>query len=211
MVTVIPWWALVAGIAAPMLLIGGVLVGTTLQPAAYSPVRDTISELAGGGATDSWVMTSALIGVGFCYVLVGLGLKPARMVGRILLVAGGVATLLIAAFPQPRNGYSLAHELAVIAAAGACCTWPVFAAHRRHPVLLLTRPPSFAAVGVLLGLAGWYAFESHGALLGIAERCAAAAPALWLLTVVVGSRCALMPSDRTSRNRFQPSPEVVAP
>jgi hypothetical membrane protein len=181
-----------------MLLIGGIFVGTTLQPAAYSPVRDTISELAGGEATDRWVMTSALIGVGLCYVLVGLGLKPARMVGRILIIGGGAATLLIAAFPQPRYGYSFRHELAVIAAAVACCSWPVFAAHRRHSVMLLTRPPSFAAVGVMLGLAAWYAFESHGAVLGIAERCAAIAPALWLLMVVVGSQWALLQSDRMS-------------
>lgn len=192
MVKVIPWWALVAGIAAPMLLIGGVFVGATLQPVSYNPVRDTISELAGGGATDSWVMTSAIVGVGLCYLVVGLGLKPARIVGRLLLVGGGVATLFVAALPQPRYGYSLAHELAVIVAAAACCTWPVFAAYRRHPVLLLTRAPSFAAAGVLLGLLAWYAFESNGALLGIAERCAATAPALWLLTVVVASQRALV-------------------
>jgi len=188
MVKAIPWWAVVAASAAPVLLIGGFFVATAMQPASYNPVRDTISELAERRATDSWVMTSALVGVGLCYLLAALGLRLARHVGRVLLAGGGVATLLIAAFREPPQGYSLAHELAVIAAALICCTWPVFAAHRRHPALLLTRAPSFAAAGVSLGLAAWYALESHGALLGLAERCAAAAPPLWLFAVVVTTR-----------------------
>jgi hypothetical membrane protein len=190
-VKAIPWWAVVAAGAAPVLLIGGFLVATALQPASYTPVRDTISELAAQGATDSWVMTSALVGVGLCYLITAIGLKPARRAGRVLLAAGGTATLLIATFRQPHQGYSLPHELAVIAAALTCCTWPFFASHRLHPALLLTRAPGIAATGVLLGLAAWYALESHGALLGLAERCAATAPPLWLLIVVLTSRRAL--------------------
>ncbi|MGP8066170.1 MAG: DUF998 domain-containing protein [Acidimicrobiales bacterium] len=182
---VIPWWAVAAAGAAPVLLIGGFFGAAAVQPASYNPVRDTISELARQGATDPWVMTSALTGLGFCYLFVALGLRPARRVGRVVLVCGGVATLLIAMFRQPNHGYSLPHELAVVAAALTCCAWPLFASHRRHPALLMTRTPSFLATGVTLGLAAWYALESHGALLGVAQRCAAAAPALWLLAVVI--------------------------
>jgi hypothetical membrane protein len=190
-VKAISWWVVAAAGACPVLLIGGFLVATSIQSASYNPVRDTISELAGQGATDSWVMTSALAGVGFCYLLVGLGLQPAGGIGRVLLASGGVAVLFIAVFRQPHHGYSLPHELAVIVAALTCCTWPVFAWHRRYPAPLLTRAPSLAAVGVLLGLVAWYALESHGALLGLAERCAAAAPALWLLAVAGTTRRAL--------------------
>jgi len=192
-VKAIPWWVVAAAGAAPVLLIGGFFVATAIQPASYNPVRDTISELAGQGATDSWVMTSALAGVGFCYLLAALGLQPAGRVGRVLLAGGGVAVLLIALFRQPHRGYSLPHELAVIAAALTCCTWPVFASHRRHPALLLTRTPSIAAAGVSLGLVAWYALESHGALLGLAERCAATAPPLWLLAVAIATRRTLAP------------------
>jgi len=53
MVKAIPWWAVAAASAAPVLLIGGSFVATAMQPASYNPVRDTISELAGQGATDS--------------------------------------------------------------------------------------------------------------------------------------------------------------
>lgn len=187
----IPWWTVAAASASPVLLIGGFFVAAALQPASYSPVRDTISELAGRGAADPWVMTSAIGAVGLCYLLTASGLRPAGRVGRVLLAGGGVATLLIAVFRQPRHGYSLAHELAVIIAALTCCTWPAFASHRRHPSRLLTRPPSLAAVGVSLGLATWYALESHGPLLGLAERAAASAPPVWLLAVAVTTRRAL--------------------
>jgi hypothetical membrane protein len=192
----VPWWALAAACAAPILLIGGFLFAATLQPPSYDAVRDTISQLAKQGATDSWIMTIALAGVGVCYMLTALGLRPAYPAGRVLLAGGGVATLLIALFRQPRHGYSVSHELAVIAAAVTCCTWPAFGWRRLHPPLLLARTPGLLAAGVSLALAAWYGLESHGALLGIAERCAAAAPPLWLLAVVVTTRHVLAQTNR---------------
>ena len=191
MVKAIPWWTAAAATAAPVLLIGGFLVATAMQPASYNPVRDTISGLAEQGAADWWVMTSALAGLGLCFLLVALGLPPAGRAARALLASGGVATLLIAFFREPRHGYSLVHELAVIAAALTCCTWPVFASRRFHPALLLRRTPSFSATSVSLALVAWYALESHGALLGLAERCAASAPPLWLFAVVVTTQRAI--------------------
>lgn len=193
-----PWWAVAAATVAPALLVAGFSVSAALQPASYNPVRDTISQLAGRGASDSWVMTSALAGLGMCYLLAALGLHSARRVGRFLLAGGGVATLSIALFRAPRHGYSVAHELAVIAVALTCCSWPAFASRRGHPASLLTRGPSFAAAGVSLALAAWYAIEHHSALLGLAERCAAAAPPLWLLAVAVTTRRPTTPfNDRT--------------
>lgn len=188
---VIPWWAVAAAAAGPVLLIGGYLLATALQPTSYNPVHDTISALAEQGATDSWLMTSALAGLGVCYVLAALGLHPARRLGRAVLAGGGVATILIAALRQPHHGYSVPHELAVVAVALSCCSWPVFAAHRRHRAPLLTRGPSIVAAAFCGALAVWFALESDGTLLGLAERCAAAAPPLWLLIVVVTTRRAL--------------------
>lgn len=183
----IPRWATAAGLAAPGVLIGGFIAATAVQPPTYDPVRDTISQLAAHGATDPWVMTSALIGVGLCYLLFALGLRPATRAGRILLAAGGAATILIALFRQPYRGYSLGHEFAVVATALTCCTWPAFAWQRPPTARLLGRNPCFGAAAFSVGLAGWYALESHGALLGIAERCAAAAPPLWIFAVALTS------------------------
>jgi hypothetical membrane protein len=197
----IPWWAVGAATAAPVLLVGGFLVAAAIQPASYNPVRDTISELAEQGATDWWLMTAALVGVGFCYVLAALGLQPAGRAGRVLLATGGIAVLSIAAFRQPDRGYSLPHELAVIGAALTCCTWPVFASRRRPAAFLLARATSTVAVGVSLGLATWYTLESNGPLLGLAERCAATVPPLWLLTVVVTTRHTLNHSPLGDRSQ----------
>jgi hypothetical membrane protein len=206
MVKAIPWWAVGGALACPTLLIGGFSVATALQPASYDPVRDTISQLASQGATDWWVMTSALAGVGLCYLVVAIGLWPARGAGRVLLGSGGVATLLIALFQEPRHGYSYRHEVAVILTVLFCCSWPAFASRRGERLLLLRRLPSFAAAGVSLGLAGWYALESHGPLLGLAERCAAMAPPLWLLTVVITSQLTLR-SDKGVLSDEQPTVE----
>lgn len=184
----IPLWAAGAAVAAPWILIGGFLGSTALQPASYDPVRDTISQLAAQGAADPFLMTAALAGVGVCYLLAAVGLTPAGAPSRALMATGGLATLCIALFRQPSRGYSVEHEIAVIVAALTCCTWPAFARQRASGAALLARAPSIAATAILLGFAAWYALEAHGSLLGLAERCAAAAPPLWLCAVVVTTR-----------------------
>jgi hypothetical membrane protein len=181
----------VAAGAAPALLVVGFLVGAMLQPVSYDSLRDTISMLAARGAADPWVMTAAIAAVGACYLLTALGLIAARRIGRLALAGGGVATLSIAAFPTPLHGYSRPHALAVIAASTTMCAWPLLAAHRQHRARLLRFGPSVAASAVTFGLIMWFTF--NGGELGLAERCAAVAPALWLLPVASGARRALVP------------------
>jgi len=183
----IPWWALASAGAAPVLLVGGWTLADALQPPGYDPVRDTISALAALGATDRWVMTSALAGLGACHVVTALGLRPARLRGRVVFGVGGVATVMVAAFPQPAHGNSLSHTVAATVAFVALGAWPALAA-RRSPSPLLSRPVSLAASGVLLGLVAWFAAELHGGQRGLAERAAAGAQALWPLAVVVTTR-----------------------
>jgi hypothetical membrane protein len=187
----IPRWALVSAGAAPVFLIGGWVVAEARQPPGYDPIRDTISALAARGATDRWIMTSALAGLGACQVVTALGLRPARTPGRVVLAAGGVATVLVAAFPQPAHGNSVAHTVAATVAFVALGAWPLAAARRHTRALLLTRPASALASGVLLGLVVWFAVELHGGQRGVAERAAAGAQALWPLAVVVTARRAL--------------------
>jgi hypothetical protein len=120
-----------------------------------------------------------------------MGIRPARRVGRLLLAAGGGATVLVAVFPQPVRGNSVAHTIAAGAAFVALATWPLFAAHRKGTAPLLTRPVEAATSVVLLGLVVWFAAELHGSQRGLAERAAAGAQALWPLAVVVTTRRAL--------------------
>ena len=197
----VPWWAVVAAAAAPALLIGGFFVAASLQPASYSSVRDTISELAAQGATGPWVMTMALGALGICYLLVACGLRPARRAGRVALACGGVATVLIAAFRQPHHGYSVAHEAAVVAAICTICAWPVLGARRGSWAPFLTFPASITATAVTVGLTMWFVFEQHRGELGLAERCAAVSSPLWLLLVVLTTRSALAPAAPESAER----------
>src|SRR5271165_5736157 len=53
----VPGWAVGAALLAPVVLVGGWLVAGALQPASYSPMRQTMSVLAGHSGTDRWVMT----------------------------------------------------------------------------------------------------------------------------------------------------------
>lgn len=184
----VPWWSTVSAAAAPVLLVGGWTLAESRQPSNYDPVRDTISALAARGATDRWIMTSGLAGLGACYLVTAAGLAPAKTAGRWVLAIGGVGTVLVAAFPQPAEGNSVAHTVAATVAFVALAAWPACAARRRPcPSLLSPTASALATVG-LLGLVGWFALELHGGQRGLAERFAAGAEALWPLAVVLTAR-----------------------
>jgi hypothetical membrane protein len=196
----IPWWALAPASVAPVALVVGWTVAAARQPAGDNPIRDTISALAATGATDRWIMTSALAVVGACYVMTAATLRPPSPVGRLVLAGGGVATVLVAAFPQPAHGNSVAHTVAATVAFLALGAWAAFAANRRSPAPLLRPPAAIASTVVLLGLVAWFAIEIHGGHRGVAERAAAGAQALWPLTVVVTALVAqLAPAENPSR------------
>jgi hypothetical membrane protein len=191
MVNRIPWWAVVSAGAAPVLLGGGWTLAASLQPPGYDPIRDTISALAAHGAADRWVMTSALAALGACHVITSVGLRPVRRTARMVLAGGGLATILVATFPQPSQGNSVAHTVAATGAFIALGAWPAFAAHREPGAPLLTRSACAGATALMLGLVVWFAAEIHGGQRGLAERAAAGAQALWPLAVVFTTRRAL--------------------
>ena len=188
----VPWWGVVSAAAAPVLLIGGWTVAAGLQPGSFNAVVSTISALAARGAADRWVMTLALAGTGTCYVLTGLALRPAAWPGRIILMAGGVATVLVAANPQPGAGASSpAHVSWAAAGFIALTAWPLAAARREPAAPALLRPAgSASAAGVLAGLLLWFGAElaTAGRQLGLAERILAGAQAAWPLILVLACR-----------------------
>jgi hypothetical membrane protein len=201
----VPRWAVVAAAAAPTLLIGGFTIAAALQPPSYDAVRDTISALASGGATDPWVMTSALIAVGICYVLTALGLRSAHRFGRVALACGGLATLFIAIFREPLHGYSVPHALAVTTSCVMMCAWPLLGGRREHRAPLLKPRAGISAAAIILGLVLWFALEANGAAEGVAERCAAVAAALWLFPVAFTTRRAITRASTTGNSPAQRS------
>jgi hypothetical membrane protein len=161
-------------------------VAAWLQPAGYSSTRQTISELAGHGATDRWLMTVALVGVGLCHLVTAYGLGAATA-GRLVHALGGVATLGVAAFALPAVGSSGPHTLAASIAFATLAVWPALGWYRRSPVWGLRPAVAIPAAALLLALVGWFAATlwGGGEWVGLSERVAAGAQALWPLVITL--------------------------
>ena len=188
----VPWWGLASSAVAPVLLVGGWTLAAGLQPGSFDSVSGTISSLAGQDAADRWVMTLALAGTGACHVVTGLALRPAALAGRLVLMAGGAAVVLVAAFPETAGGGgSLAHTFWSTFAFVALALWPLAASGRGPSTPAWLRPGVCAvAAGVMFSLLVWFYTELIGAgqQLGLAERVLAGAEAGWPLTVVLACR-----------------------
>lgn len=174
-------WALASAVLAPVALATGVVVGASRQPFAYSSVRDSISALAEHGASDRWIMTAALAVVGACYVFTAIGLTESNPSGRWLFALGGVATVVVAALPQPTAGHVPAAGIAFVALA----IWPALSG-------LPTRRVGVGAAALMVILLGWFGWQLGGQWLGLTERVLAGAESLWPLLLA----SALLRRDR---------------
>src|SRR5258708_15948435 len=105
-------------------MIGGWTVAAALQP-DFDSIRQTISELAGYGARDRWVMTCGLVVLVVCHVVTATGLTGVRPLGRLLLALGGVATVVVSALPVPVHGPSTAHGVFAYLGFTALALWPL--------------------------------------------------------------------------------------
>jgi hypothetical protein len=190
-VRVVPWWGVASSAAAPVLMVSGWTVAAGLQH-SFDPVTQTVSALAAPGAVDRWVMTLAFLVVGGCDFVTGLALRPARAPGRLILMTGAVAGLLVAASPeQPGTNFPLPHMIWAIIGCAALVAWPAGAWRRGHSVPWGLRPAvSAGAVVMLLALVAWFAAEliTGSGQAGLAERVFGAGQSLWPLAVVASCR-----------------------
>jgi hypothetical protein len=156
----VPWWGVLSAALTPFLQIGGWTVADQLQPQPFDPVKQSVSYLASTAATDRWVMTLTFIIVAVCY----------------------------AANPVAAPGsFSLAHALWSALGIALLAAWPLGAYRSGRGVPWALRPAaSFAAVGVIVVLTGWFLVEllAGGGQLGLAERIVGIAQATWPLLVV---------------------------
>jgi hypothetical membrane protein len=219
----VPWWALLSATGTPLFLIGGWTAGDARQPDDYDPVFDTISVLAGPGATDPWIMVLGFTGAGACYVVTAIGLVVAGPLGRSMLILGGIASATVALIPQPEPGGSDLHAFVSGIAFVALALWPLASTvalrGRARPVWAdpgqpgarrpwaLRRPAAILATVVPLGLCGWFAFEmfTRGSWIGLTERFAAGTESVWPLVVVVSARLATTPQRTEDSLRVQRS------
>jgi len=188
-------------------MVAGWSVAARLQPRPVDLVAEPVSALAAVGAADRWVMSATFVVVGACVFVTGLALRPAGAPGRLMLMAGAVAGMLVAANPEhPGTSFPVPHMICAAAGCAGVVAWPAGAWRRGRPVPWGLRPAvSAGAVAVLLALVAWFGVEliAGGGLADLAERIFGAALALWPLAVVA--------SCRHAARKLRTRPEPVRP
>ncbi len=184
-------------VTAPIFLIAGLIIAPLLQPPGYDSVRDTISSLAARDVATRGVMTTAFIGLGLSYVATAAGLVGAGVMGRLVLAAGGLGTVLVGVFPLPTGtGGSPPHAMSAIVAGFGITLWPLgLAVRRTHPAwanrpFTARAPVAIAATIVLLLLFAWFGVEqwTRWGHVGLSERVAALCQSGWPLAAVLTAR-----------------------
>jgi Protein of unknown function (DUF998) len=186
----VPGWAVGTALLAPVVLVGGWLMAGAFQPASYSPMRQTMSVLAGHSGTDRWVMTAALLLVGSFQIATGAGLTAVRMPARILLILTGLSTLGIAATPEPATGPTSGHLAFAVSCVVTTAVWPVLVARRAPAQSWILSVHGCATVTVIFaGLSCWLLIAARGGGdVGMVERLTSAVQALFPLVVALALR-----------------------
>jgi hypothetical protein len=187
----VPGWAVGTALLTPVVLVGGWVVAGTLQPASYSPMRQTMSVLAGHAGADRWVMTAALLVVGSCQIATGAGLTGVRLPARIVLIATGLSTFGIAATPEPASGPTPRHLAFAVSCVVTTAVWPLLVArHSPGRSWILSRYACATVTVVFAGLSCWLliAARDGGGDLGLVERLTSAAQGLFPFVVALALR-----------------------
>ncbi len=178
-------WLLWCAAAIPILMTGSWLVADPLQPSRYSPIRQSVSVLAGHAGQQRWIVTAALFVVGACYLLVAAGLPPLGRPARIGLLAAGIAAIGIAASPEPVHGSTPQHLAFTAFGAIVIAIWPFLAIRPGSRRWAPTSVPAASVAGaVFLGLLAWTFVQTRdGATLGLAERLSSSVQITWPVVV----------------------------
>lgn len=186
-------WGIASSVAAPVVLAAGWTIAAFLQSRPYDPVADTVSALAGIGATDRWVMTAAFALAGACEIVTALALRPARMAGRLILVIGGTAGIGVAEFPvHMGDGAPGTHILWATVGLAALAVWPLAAArpsshHGPDVPWALHRGVCIGVAVLLVALLAWFGLElvTSAGQAGLAERVLGEVQSAWPFVVVM--------------------------
>jgi hypothetical membrane protein len=188
-------WTVVSAALSPLLLTVGWLVAGAFQPASYSPMRQTVSVMAGYTGTDRWIMTWAMLLTGACYIVTASGMPGLWLPARILLVIAGLCSIGIALSPEPVTGPTAVHLAWTTLGCATIAVWPAIVAWRAPPALAAVSGRNAVIVtAVFAAMAGWVMFEIwFGHDLGLAERLTASTQSAWPFVVAVAWRRATGP------------------
>jgi hypothetical protein len=137
-------------------------------------------------------VTLIFVIVGACDIVAGLALRPARIAGRLILMAGGIAGILVAVSPvHLGDGAPVSHIVWAVAGLAALAVWPAAASYRDPAMPWVLRPAVSAWVTVLhLALVAWFGLEliTSAGQAGLAERVLGEAQAIWPFVVIMSCR-----------------------
>jgi hypothetical protein len=182
-----PPWVLTCSGLSPVLLTGAWLIADARQPDSYSPIRQTVSVLSGYGGTDRWIVTSALLAIGVCYLVTAAGTSQLGRAAQVGLVVAGVSSFGIAACPEPAHGTTVQHAVWTGIGAVAMTVWPALVGRRGALSSALVQVRVTATVTVVfVALLGWFVFEAwRGGAVGLAERVASSIEICWPFVMAV--------------------------
>jgi hypothetical membrane protein len=183
----VPWWTVVSAGLAPVLATAGWLIADAVQPASYSPIRKTVSVLAGHAGTDRWIMTGALFLVGGCQLVTAVGLVGVGVPARILLAVAGLSSIGIAVSPEPARGSTPQHLAWTSLGAVTIAVWPALVARRAPPrPLILSGYGRAVVTAVFIALLAWLVIETQGGSdLGLVERLFLSTETCWPFIVAI--------------------------
>lgn len=176
-------------VATPVVLVvGGFLAEAAQPPGSYDAVGQTVSTLAGLGATDRWIMAAALAAAGVSYLLVAAFLRGVGRSARLVLGVGGFAVVVAALAAQPVHGSSPLHMTATVTGAVAFVLWPLPLAADRGLDPGLRRGSLIATGAMALALA-WLCAQAwtDGTWLGVAERVLILSETVWPIRIAIAS------------------------
>ena len=208
----VTWWAVVSSGLSPVLLVAAWVYAGTRQPAAYSPLRQTVSVMAGYAGTDRWIMTAALLVIGGCHLVTAAGFPGVGTPARLVLVVAGIASIGVALAPEPVDGSTSQHLAWTALGAAAITVWPAFAMRRHTPATrLIGVRASVVVAAVFLCLLGWMIVETQGGWqLGLAERLTSSVDVLWPFVVALVLKRSEVRTPQTPAVRLPPAAMTVA-
>ena len=130
----VPLWGVASAIAAPLLLVLGYLYAVSLTP-GYDKVAQAVSDLGVVGGPARWPWAFTLVFIGIAHIATAIGLRPADVIGRWLLGAGGFVMMVLAFVPNNVVGKTyMRHTLTSAIAFGLLALWPAMSARNGRGV-----------------------------------------------------------------------------
>lgn len=124
--------ALGSAVVGYLVLAGGIYASYVVWP-DFQPLSQTFSSLAALDAPTRPMITTTMVAVGVCQLVIAWGFQLARTPGRVLIGLSGMAVFGVAAFPVPSVfADSNLHTFMAGVVLIAMCLWPIFSIHNHH-------------------------------------------------------------------------------